>query len=575
MFAGKRAERDAIIADMKATRAPYEQLWRDVDLSVCPGMLRLNLSDQNKGIRDDALILNSTPDKCFQTFKNGMISTNTNPSQPWLEIAAEDPGMNAYGPYAVFFDYVANLMLAVTEDAGVYEDFKDIFGCSGKFGSSILTMEENLDRVVHTQPLAMGSWWVGLDQFGDPNALYREMRLTVRQTVERFLDRRKPDWSKVTRKVKDAYQAGRYQEAVDVGHLVMPNDGYNPRYTEAKEKAFYSCYFELGEQAQNEKDKLLRESGYDEFPGLYFPWDRFGDDVYGIDSPGIMSLPDNKELNHWSEKIDNALDKMVDPALMGPPSLKSVGAAAWRPGGYIAMNDSDLQRGGLRPIHDINPEVLRVLDREDKIERRIKDAWYTEVFKYLDAVDKSARTATEIIARQQHNMRELVGTMNRLNRGVLSPYSERLFNNLVRQGRIGGEYGIPIPDGLEGANLKIRYISQMAQAMRSVNISGMDQMMDTAIKIANEGQNPQVWNKVNIYSFMEEKARAMDIPARIMRGEEEVVALEEAQAKAQAQQQQMEQMQALTKGVKDLAASPTDGKNALTDVANAIGKQVA
>jgi hypothetical protein len=115
----------------------------------------------------------------------------------------------------------------------------------------------------------------------------------------------------------------------------------------------------------------------------------------------------------------------------------------------------------------------------------------------------------------------------------------------------------------------------MAQAMRSVNIGGMDQMMDTAIKIANEGQNPQVWNKVNIYSFMEEKARAMDIPARIMRGAEEVAMLEAEQKKAAQAEQQAMQMQALTKSVKDLGNTPTDEKNALTDVAKAIGGEAA
>ena len=65
MYAGKRKEREAMIADLKQVRRPYEPLWEEVDRSVCPGMLRLQLSEQNRGMRDDWLILNSTADKSF------------------------------------------------------------------------------------------------------------------------------------------------------------------------------------------------------------------------------------------------------------------------------------------------------------------------------------------------------------------------------------------------------------------------------------------------------------------------------------------------------------------------------
>ena len=571
MYKSKKSKEDAIIADLKTTRVPYESLWRDIDDYVAPGMLRLQLSDTDRGTREDSKIINSAADKAFETFQNGMISNVTNPSQPWIEIATDDQDLSDYGPVAVFCEDVAREMLSITEDAGVYEDLKSVYAYGGKFGNGLMWMEENYKRVIHTQPMAVGQWWIGKDELGDPNCLYREIRMTVRQVVEKFLSRRKPEWDKLSRGVKEAWDKGRYGEHVDVGHLVLPNDDKDDQYVEASGKPFRSCYFEIGSNRSDEdKSKYLRESGYDEFPGLFFPWDVFGDDVYGMNAPGITTLPDNKELQHWALVTAQGLDNIVDPAMMGPPGFKKKGG--FFPGSFHAMQDSDLQRGGVRPVRETPPQVLEAKNHELTIEKRLQDGWYMGVFRYLDPTNASARTATEIAARQQQNMLELVGTMNRLNRGILNPYTERLFNYMIRQGRIGPD-GIPIPPELAGRQLKIRYISQMAQAMRSINVTSIDRLLETAIKIANEGQNPSVWNKLSVYEIMDAKARSLGVPARVMRSDEEVAMLEAEQKQAAAAEQKMAMMQTLTKGVKDLSQSPTDGKNALTDVASALEGQ--
>jgi hypothetical protein len=259
-----------------------------------------------------------------------------------------------------------------------------------------------------------------------------------------------------------------------------------------------------------------------------------------------------------------------------------MGSAAMRvkqigyfPGAFTPLTDQDLQRGGLRPLHEIGAmgKVLEANDRETRIEMRIKDAWHMNAFRFLDAVEDKQRTATEWAYRQQQSMLELVGAMNRINRGILNPFTERLFKYQISQGRVGGEFGIQIPDELDGQKLKIRYVSRMAQAMRSVNIAGIDRMLETAVLISKE--NPGVWNTINVYEAMYAKAKAMDVPARVMRSAEEVQEIEAAQAKAQAQQAQAEQIQSMTQSAKNLAQAPTDEKNALTDVVGALSGQAA
>lgn len=576
MYESKRQEQDAVIADLKQARIPHEELWRDIDDHIAPGGLRLQLTDTAKGTRNDGKIINGTADHCFETFQNGMIAYGTNPSEPWVEIAPEDPELAKYGPVANFCEDVAKDQLAIIEDAGVYEDFKGVFGNGGKFGNGLLWMEERLDsRVIHTQSMAPGQWWIGKDEYGDPNVFYREMRMTVRQVVQKFGgDPRKPDWDKFSAHVKREWDAHRYGTTVDVGHLVTPNDEYNPKYVDAKDKRFKSCYFELGAQDARDRSKYLRESGYDLFPALHFAWDVIGDDVYGMNSPGIMSLSDVKELQHWALKTAETVDKMVNPPLMGSAAMR-VKQIGYFPGAFTPLSDQDLQRGGLRPLHETGAmgKVLEANDREMRIEGRIKEYWHMPAFQFMDAIEDKRRTATEWAYRQQQSMLKLVGAMNRINRGILNPFTERLFGYQLSQGRVGGPFGIPIPEELEGQKLKIRYVSRMAQAMRSVNIAGIDQMLETAILISE--QNPGVWNTINVYEAMYAKAKAMDVPSRVMRSAEEVQQIEQQQAAAQAQQARTEQIQALTQSAKNLAQSPTDEKNALTDVVGAIEDQQA
>lgn len=576
MYVDRRTEQDAIIADLKAVRQPHEALWQDIDDHVSPGQLRLQLSEANRGTRQDSKIINSISDKCHETFTNGMLAYGTNPAEPWLQMETEDPELNKYGPVATFCEDVAKDQLAIIEESGTYDQYKSTFSNGGKFGNGLLWIEERLDgHVINTKSMAVGQWWISKDEYGEPNCFYREMRMTVRQVVMKFLDRQKPDWSKVSAKVKREWDANRYGTAVDVGHLVSPNNDFDPRYIDAKDKRFKSCYFEMGVEDSRDRMKYLRESGYNEFPALHFPWDIYGDDVYGMGSPGMVSLPDNKELQHWALKTAEAVDKMVNPPLMGSAAMKMI-KVGYFPGQFTAISDQDMQRGGLKPLHDPGAmgKVVEANDRESRIEARLKDAWHMGAFRFMDVVEDKRRTATEWAYRQQQSMLELVGPMGRINRGMLSPSVERIFGYQLAQGRVGPR-GIPIPEELDGQKLKIRYVSRMAQAMRSLNIAGIDRQLETAIMIAKDGNNPQVWNTINLYELMYAKAKAMDVPARVMRSAEEVQAMEAAQAKAQAQAAQMEQMQAMTASAKNLAASPTDSKNALTDVVGALAGQAA
>jgi len=570
---------DALIADLEAIRNPREAIWRDIDRHLVPGMCRFELTDQDQDTFRNDHILDSSADQAFIACENGLIANVTNPSQPWIKLKpGGDPDLAEYGPAAVWYDDVARIMLDTIEDAGVYETFQDLYGYTIKFSNGLFWMEEDYDLTVNCRVIPMGQWWIAKDHKGDLSTIYRKIRMTVRNVVEMFGRLTKTgsyDWSNFSDRVKQAWDDGRYQTYVDVGHIVMPNPDWNPNYRTSQEKRFKSCYFELGgtssvrgssAAAMMDEGKYLRESGYDEIPAFVFQWHVTGDDVYGLRCPGLMSLPDNRELQHWKLKKTTALDKMVDPPTYGPPWTKFL-RVNHLPSGHTAVQDTDLQRGGIRKLYEQDARLLEVMDHITEMKKNIQQAFYVDVFRMLDHLDPRERTATEIAARQEEKLVQLVGVLNRYNRRVLNPFIQRLFAYLYKQGKLP-----PIPEELEGQPVKVEYVSTMAQAMRSVNMGGIDRVLETAINIATaQGPGSSVWNKLDVYQLIDEKAKAAGAPVRIIRGDEQVAEIEAAQAKLQQQKQMMENVAAMTQSAKNLAQAPTDGKNALTDVVSAMG----
>jgi hypothetical protein len=549
-------------------------------------MTRFELTDQDQLSPGTEHILDSTGDQAFLTAENGMIANVTNPAQRWINLKpGGDPDLAEYGPVAQFFDDSAQVMLDAIEDSGTYESFQNLYGYGLKFSNGLLWMEEDYKRVVNTRVVPLGQWCIAKDQYGEVNIIWRKFRTTVGNLVPTFGRRGRKggyDWSNFSVQVRDAWDRGRYQTPVDVGHLVMPNPDFDPRYANATEKAFKSCYFELGGgmasasglavSTMRDEGIYLRESGYDQIPAFVFQWHVTGDDVYGMRCPGLTALPDIRELQHWKLKKTSALDKMVDPPTYGPPWTKFL-KIGHLPGQHTATQDTDLQRGGIRKLYDQDPRILEVMDHLTEMKQNIKSAFYVDVFRMLDSMTGTTRqmTATEVAARQQEKMIQLVGMLNRLNKRVLNPFTERLFNYLLKQGRLP-----PIPEELDGQPIKVEYVSTMAQAMRSLNVGSINQVLETCIQLAGtEGSAARIWNKVDMYQAIDEIAKASGAPARIIRGDEQVAEIERAQAEARAQEAQAMQMQTLTKGVKDLAQSPTEGKNALTDLVKGLGGQAA
>lgn len=564
MMFDQRTQIDLMVTSMKAERARYEPFYRDVDRKIVPGLYRGQLTDKDRGLILDDEILDSSPMQAHNILEAGFVAHVTPPGRMWHKFKiSSDPDLAEFGPVARWLDDVLAIQFATYEQAGVYEMLQPFYGYMGSFGGGCLWTEIHEENGIHLRNLPVGSWWIALDEWGMPNAFYREMRLTIDNGVSRFATLGKGggiDWSNFSAKVKSCYEKpGSRLDPMDVGHIVYRNPEYNPNYMRPEDKKFKSCYFEVG---SNEKNIFLRESGYDKFPALYGPWDQIGEDVYGFRCPGRTVLSDVKQLYDDVETSGIAIAQLARPTQIGThAAVAAARETGYLPGRFIPVSATEMKEGGLRPLHDKDPRVAEIEARIDGLRRRIERGYHTDTFRMLDFLEDRERTATEIAARQEERLVMLVGVLNRLSRRVLFPLAERTFANNFRLDRLP-----PIPEELEGHKLEIEIVSNMAQAMRAMNLTSIDRTVGTAAGIAE--YYPEIVDKIDLDQVIDEVAKGTGAPARIIVDDKRVAQKRAARAEAQARAQAAMEAEQAANTVKTLGETPVEkapgkGENAL------------
>lgn len=560
----KRQTINICVAEMKNQRTQYEAHWRDISQYLLPYRLRLQLSEQNKGDRRNLSIYDSTAVAAVRTGEAGMMSGFTSPAKRWFRLyVSSDPEMVEFGPVKHWLDEVTNTMMAVFERSNTYITLPTLYGDMMGFGTGAMSVEEHFDTVIHTRVFPCGSYWIAQDDWGVVNVFYREFRMTVRQLYQRFGG--DADYSE---HVRGLAEQRKWEEWVDVGHIIKPNDAANADSPYAKDKKFYSCWYELGASSANRNylnasnaDRFLSESGFDSFPILVGRWKQSEGDVYGIDCPGMMAIGDIKTLQLAEKRAWQGVEKIVNPHWIAPTGMQQRDNA-FLPGEVTWLDEREGMKG-LRPAHELNANFLAPLEeKQAQVRQRINEAFHVPLFRMLEFLEDRERTATEIAERKDEKLTQLVPTIGQVGRGVHNPLIERTFEIMVRQQLVP-----PAPEELQGAKLDIEYLGVLAQAQKSVQIAPIERLATFVSSMAEV--RPDILDKMDFDQAVDEVATALGVPAAVVLDDDRVAEIRAGRAQAMEQQKALEVVAEGSKAVKNLATSPTGEDNALTRLTGA------
>lgn len=521
---------------LKEERASWMSHWKDISEVLLPRAGRFLPTENNRGGKAAfRKILDSTGTRALRTLSGGMMSGMTSPARPWFRLTTFNPELDESYEVKVWMSQVTSLMQMVFYKSNTYRALQMAYEELGAFGTSATLIYDDFDRVIHCHPLTIGEFAIATDSRGRVNTVYREFRMTVAMLVQEF------GLENVSRTVRDLYDRGQMDEWVEVINAIEPRTERDPRKTDAKNMPYLSVYFEKS----GDKGKVLRETGFTEFPAMCARWSVTGGDIYGT-SPGMEALGDLCQLQQMQFRKSQAIDYKVHPPVLIPSEMKNMGAQ-FLPGGVIPYSNAQ-QAQQIRSAYMVDLDLNSLLVDIQDVRQRINEAFYRDIFMLMVNSTDKTMTATEVTERHEEKMLLMGPVLERLNAEMLDPLINIVFNKLVQADLLP-----PLPEDLQGQQLNVEFISILAQAQKAISTNSVDRMFSVLGNLA--GMKPDIVDNVDLDFWPQWYADALGVDPRFIVSGKKVAVIREQRAQAEQQAAAMEQLQGATQAAKNMGMS--------------------
>ncbi|SPX92164.1 Bacteriophage head to tail connecting protein [Morganella morganii] len=537
------------LSQLKAERLSFEPHWRELSDFTRPRSTRFTASEVNRGDRRNSKIIDPAAVMAARTLSSGMMSGITSPARPWFRLATPDRDLMDYGPVKLWLETVEQRMNEVFNRSNLYQSLPLMYEDLGTFATGAMAVVADPQRVIRTVPFPTGSFYIANGADLSVDTAVREFSMTVRQVITEF------GMDAVSDTVKSQWNSGQYGQWVNVVHAVYPNLDRQTGKLEAKHKAYKSVYYE----ANSTDDKLLRESGYDEFPIMAPRWEVNGEDVYGSSCPGMVALGSVKALQLLQRRKAQMIDKITNPPLQAPASIKSQRISTI-PGGinYLPMADVNNQ---IKPLFQIPANGTNGLLEDIQDTRQIIDhAYFVDLFRMMQTVNTRSMPVEAVAEMREEKLLMLGPVLQRLDSELLDKLINCTFSVMAENNLL------PVPpDEMQGMQLKVEYISVMAQAQKAIGVSSIERFIGFTSGI---GQfKPDALDKINVDETIDAYAASIGVPPSVVATNEQVAQIREQRAQQQAMAQQMQMAQAAVGGAQALGNTPMDDNSALAALA--------
>lgn len=541
-------------AQLDNDRASFVSHWRELSEFIDPRGSRFLTSDANRNDRRNSRIVDPSASLAADTLSSGMMSGITSPARPWFRLATPDPDMMDYGPVKVWLETVQNRMNDMFNKSNLYQSLPLLYSSLGNYSTGAMAVLEDDDDIIRTVPFPIGSYHLANSARGSVDTCYRKFSMTVRQLVMQF------GKDNVSLSVKGMWESGNYEQWIEVMHAVYPNVDRNTGRMDSKNKPWKSVYYEVG----GDNDKLLRESGFDEFPIIAPRWTVNGEDVYGSKCPGMTALGQIKALQLEQKRKSQIIDKVTNPPMVGPSSLKNQRVSLLP--GDITYIEQMTQQDGFRPAYQVNPDMSGLLADIQDTRQIIDRCYFVDLFRMLQSINTRSMPVEAVIEMKEEKLLMLGPVLERLNDEALNPLIDRAFSLMARKNMLP-----PPPEVMQGMPLRIEYISVMAQAQKSIGLSSLTQAVGFIGQLAQV--KPEALDKLNIDEAIDSYAEMSGVSPTVILPQEQVDQIRQQRAQQQQQAQAAAMAQTAAQGAKTLSETQTSEPSALTALAGSAGGQ--
>lgn len=539
-------------AQLTNDRSSFDPHWRELSDFINPRGSRFLVTDVNRDDRRNTKIVDPTATLAARTLSSGMMSGITSPARPWFKLATPDPDMMDYGPVKLWLEVVQLRMNEVFNKSNIYQSLPLLYASLGNYSTGAMAVLEDDSDVIRTMMFPIGSYYMANAARGSVDTCFRKFSMTVRQLVMEF------GLNNVSDSVKGMWDSGNYESWIEVIHAVYPNIDRDTAKLNSKNKPVKSVYYEVG----GDSDKLLRESGFDEFPIMAPRWEVNGEDVYGSSCPGMIALGQVKALQLEQKRKSQLIDKATNPPMVGPSSLRNQRVSLLP--GDITYIDQVTGQDGFKPAYLVNPNTADLLADIQDTRQIINSAYFVDLFMMLQNINTRSMPVEAVIEMKEEKLLMLGPVLERLNDECLNPLIDRTFSIMARKNLLP-----PPPDVLQGMPLRIEYISVMAQAQKSIGLSSLSSTVGFIGQLAQA--KPEALDKLNVDQAIDAFAEMSGVSPTVIVPQEQVEQVREQRAQQQQQQQMVAMGMAAAQGAKTLSEAQTADPSVLTALSNAAG----
>ena len=500
---------------LQTQRQHWESHWQEVADYIVPRKADIT-KKRTAGDKRSELIFDGTAIHAAELMAASLHGMLTSAATPWFSLRYEDDALNGDDTAKEWLEAATDVMYAHLARSNFQEQIHELYSDLVTFGTGVLFIEADDNEGVRFSTRHIAECFVSEDERGRVDTVFRKYTTTARAAQSQF--------DNLTRRIEKLATTDPYKE-IELLHIVMPREERNPKLKTKINKPYASIFIDPDEK------QVLGEGGFDELPYCVPRFLKASFELGYGRSPSMTALPDTKMLNKMSEIVIRASQLQIHPPLMVPDDGFMLPVRT-TPGGL------NFYRSGTRDrIEPLNIGANNPLGELQLEQRRtaIRAAFYVD---QLILGTGPQMTATEVIQRTEEKMRLLGPVLGRLQAELLQPLISRTFNILARQKAFE-----PAPETMRTGTIDIEYVSPLAKAQRSGDVTSILQMIEFLMPLMNIDQS--VIDYLDTDGLAKHIIKTTGTPATVVRGEGEVAKLREQRATQAAVQAELQTAQQL------------------------------
>ena len=498
---------------LKAQRQNWESHWQEVADYMQPRKADVTKT-RSKGDKRTELIFDGSPLQSVELLAASLHGMLTNPSTPWFSLRFKQNDMENEDEAKEWLEDATEVMYSAFNKSNFQQEIFELYHDLITFGTAAMFIEEDDEDILKFSTRHINEIFIAENDKGRIDTVFRKFSLSARAVLQKFGD---VSVNIATKANKDPY------EEVEILHAVYPRSDFDPKKQDKQNMPFESVYLDA------ESGDELSVSGFREFPFVVPRYLKASHEIYGR-SPAMTALPDVKMLNEMSKTTIKSAQKQVDPPLLVPDDGFMLPVRTI-PGGLNFYRAGTRDR--IEPLN-IGANTPLGLNMEEQRRNSIRNAFYVN---QLMMQSGPQMTATEVIQRNEEKMRLLGPVLGRLQSELLKPLIDRTFALILRKNLFR-----PAPEFLAGQDIEIEYVSPLAKAQKSTELSSIMRAIEILGSLSNVAP---VFDHINMDKLVRHLADIVGVPQKILKPQSEINAERQQAAQQQEQMQQMQQVQQL------------------------------